>query len=101
VRVYDFEARLIAKFDSMITDVVWLNWTHDGQELAALSNDGQIKRWPWAATHPTDTSSAQYSDHVPAAVSYRGNDCGQAAAANGQVAHAGACQCGGSRDAGR
>jgi toxoflavin biosynthesis protein ToxC len=90
VRVYDFEARLVAKFDGVITDVVWLDWTHDGRALAALSGDGQIKRWPWAATHPTDTSSAQYSDHVPAAVSYRGNDCGQAAAANGQVAHAGA-----------
>jgi toxoflavin biosynthesis protein ToxC len=62
VRVYDFEARLVAKYDGLIGDVVWLGWTHDGQELAALSGDGQIKRWPWAA-QPIDTNSPRGDEH--------------------------------------
>jgi toxoflavin biosynthesis protein ToxC len=92
VRVYDFEARLVAKFDGVITDVAWLDWTEDGRELAALSDDGHMTHWPWAATQPSNTSdpsSTQYNDHAPATlngVSYRGNDCGQAAAADSRQA---------------
>src|SRR5437879_685367 len=41
VRVYDFHARLIAKFRGAVGEVVWLDWTHDGQELVALSDDGK------------------------------------------------------------
>jgi WD40 repeat protein len=63
VRVYDFEARLIAKYDGLIGDVVWLGWTHEGQELAALSGDGQIKRWPWTATQPIDATSPSGDDY--------------------------------------
>jgi toxoflavin biosynthesis protein ToxC len=91
VRIYDFDARLVAKFDGAITDVVWLDWTEDGRELVALSDTGTMTRWPWAATQPINTSSTQYDDHAPATVSCQENDCGQAAAAdNGQVARAGA-----------
>jgi toxoflavin biosynthesis protein ToxC len=88
VRVYDFEARLVAKFDGVVGDVVWLDWAEDGRELVALSDDGRMKRWPWATTQqPIDASGPGgdgHSDHAPAtpnAVSYRDNDCGQAAAA--------------------
>jgi toxoflavin biosynthesis protein ToxC len=97
VRVYDFDARLIAKYDGLIGDVVWLGWTHDGRELAALSGDGQIKRWPWSATQPIDTNSLrgdEHNDYAPAApnaVLDRGNNCGQAVCAeNRQAARAGA-----------
>jgi WD40 repeat protein len=48
VRVYDFDARLVAKFGGSDGDVVWLDWTADGRQLVALSDDGQIKRWSWA-----------------------------------------------------
>jgi toxoflavin biosynthesis protein ToxC len=97
VRIYNFDARLVAKFDGVITDVVWLDWAEDGRELVALSDTGTMTRWPWAATQPVDAGglgSVQCSDYVPAApngVSYRGNDCGQAAVAdNGQAARGGA-----------
>jgi toxoflavin biosynthesis protein ToxC len=59
--------------------------------MMARSNAGR-----GAAAQPIDATgpgSAQYSDHAPAApngVSYRGNNCGQAAAENRQVAPAGA-----------
>jgi toxoflavin biosynthesis protein ToxC len=82
VRVYDFDAKLVAKYDALIGDVVWLDWTHDGQELAALSDTGQIKRWPWAATQPTDANSPgsakRNGEAMPAPNG--GNDCGQVTA---------------------
>jgi hypothetical protein len=39
---YDFDARLVAKFGvgGVVGDVVWLDWTHDGRELVALSDTG-------------------------------------------------------------
>jgi toxoflavin biosynthesis protein ToxC len=86
VRVYDFTARLVAEFGGVFGDVVWLDWTHDGRELVALSDDGQMKRWSCANTQPIDAiglSSAEHSGYAPAApnaVSYRSNDCGQAVA---------------------
>jgi WD40 repeat protein len=86
VRVYDFEARLAAEFGGVVGDVVWLDWTHDGRELVALSDDAKMTRWPWATTAPIDAiglGSAEHSDYAPAApnaVSYRGNECGQAVA---------------------
>jgi toxoflavin biosynthesis protein ToxC len=86
VRVYNFHTRLIAKFGGVIGHVVWLDWTHDGRQLVALNDDGQIKRWSWATTQPVDAiglGSAQYSGEAmtaPNAVEYRGNDCGQAVA---------------------
>jgi toxoflavin biosynthesis protein ToxC len=92
VRVYDFDARLIASFDSSGDDVVWLDWTPDGQELVSLRNDGQMTRWPWATTQPTDTidlGTAEHSDHALAAGRgplYRRNNCGQAVAVKNQHA---------------
>jgi toxoflavin biosynthesis protein ToxC len=86
VRVYDFHARLIATFDGVLGDVVWLDWTHDGRELVALNDDATMTHWPWATTPPSDRiglGSAVHSDHVmtaPNGVSYRGNDCEQAVA---------------------
>jgi toxoflavin biosynthesis protein ToxC len=62
VRVYDFDAKLVAKFSAVVGDVVWLDWTEDGRKLVMLSDDGQMARWPW------------------------GNDCGQAAAAENRHA---------------
>jgi toxoflavin biosynthesis protein ToxC len=56
------------------------------RELVALSDDGRMARWPWAAAQPIDASGfcgAEHSGYAPAGpngVSYRGNDCGQAAA---------------------
>jgi toxoflavin biosynthesis protein ToxC len=85
VRVYDFDARLVTKFGvgGVVGDVVWLDWTHDGQELVTLSDTGTMTRWPWAAVHPTDAilgpGSDEYSGYAPAAPNV-GNDCGQATA---------------------
>jgi toxoflavin biosynthesis protein ToxC len=50
VRVYDFDAKLVAKFSGSDSHVAWLDWTHDGRELVALNDDGTMARWPWAAT---------------------------------------------------
>jgi WD40 repeat protein len=61
VRVYDFEARRVAKFD-VGGDVVWLDWTENGRELLAMSTTGTMTRWPWS------------------------NDCGQTAAADNRHA---------------
>jgi WD40 repeat protein len=86
VRIYDFQARLVAQFGGVGGDVVWLDWTHDGRELVALSDDATMTRRSWATTQPIDAiglASAEYSDYALAArnaVSYRGNDCGQAVA---------------------
>ncbi|MBO0885572.1 MAG: hypothetical protein J2P17_35615, partial [Mycobacterium sp.] len=52
VRVYDFDARLVAEFGRVVGDVVWLDWTHDGRELVALSDGGTMTRWPWVTTLP-------------------------------------------------
>jgi toxoflavin biosynthesis protein ToxC len=94
VRVYDFDAKLVAKYDGLIGDVVWLDWTEDGRQLAALSDGGQMTRWPWATTQPTDASGDEHNDYAPAApnaVLDGDNDRGQAAAAeNRQAARAGA-----------
>jgi toxoflavin biosynthesis protein ToxC len=48
VRVYDFDARLVAKFGvgDAVGDVVWLDWTHDGRELVTLSDHSHMARWP-------------------------------------------------------
>jgi toxoflavin biosynthesis protein ToxC len=86
VRVYDFDAKLVAQFSGIVGNVVWLDWTHDGRELVALSDDGKMTRWSWATTQPVDTigpGSAEYSGeavNTANAVSYRRNDCGQAVA---------------------
>jgi WD40 repeat protein len=86
VRVIDFDGRLVAEFGGVVGDVVWLDWTHDGRDLVALSDDGKMTRWRWATTQPVDAigfGSADYSDYAPAAangVSYRENNCGQAVA---------------------
>jgi toxoflavin biosynthesis protein ToxC len=42
VRVYDFDARLVAKFGGSNGDVVWLDWTHDGRDLVTLNDDGKM-----------------------------------------------------------
>jgi WD40 repeat protein len=95
VRVYDFYARLVAKFGvgGVVGDVVWLDWTHDGRELVALSDDGTMTRWPWAAKQPIDVigpSSAEHSGYAPAAPD-GGSNCGQAVAVeNAQAARGGA-----------
>jgi toxoflavin biosynthesis protein ToxC len=86
VRVYDFDGRLVAEFGGVVGDVVWLDWTHDGRELAALSDDGKMTHWRWATTRPVDAigpGSAEYSSeavNAANAVSYRENNCGQAVA---------------------
>jgi WD40 repeat protein len=82
VRVYDFDARLVTKFGvgGVVGDVVWLDWTHDGQELVALSDTGTMMRWPWAVAHPTNVvgpGSDEYSGYAPTAPN-GGNDGGQA-----------------------
>jgi WD40 repeat protein len=90
VRVYDFDATLAAKFDSMMCDVVWLDWTHDGQELIALSDTGTMTRWTWTATQPIDAigpSGAEHSDRAPAAPN-GGNGCGQVVSAETERAGA-------------
>jgi toxoflavin biosynthesis protein ToxC len=85
VRVYDFDARLVAKFGGVAGDLLWLDWAEDGRELVALSDGGQIKRWVWALTQPIEASgpsTAEHSGHAPAgtsAVLDGSNDCGQAA----------------------
>jgi toxoflavin biosynthesis protein ToxC len=72
VRVYDFEcARLVATFGGVVGEVVWLDWTHDGRELVALSDVGKMTRWSWATTQPIDAVGVG---------SAAGNDCGQAVA---------------------
>jgi toxoflavin biosynthesis protein ToxC len=92
VRVYDFHATLVATFGGSDGDVVWLDWTHDGRELVALSDDGKMTRWPWATTQSIDAiglGSAEYSDSAPAdanGVSYGANDCGQADAVKNRQA---------------
>jgi WD40 repeat protein len=67
VRVYDFNANLVAKFgaDGVVGDVAWLEWTEDGRELVSLSNGGQLARWPCANTQPTDTSGDEHSPPCP------------------------------------
>jgi hypothetical protein len=80
VRVYDFAARLVAKFDGVVGDVVWLDWTHDGRELVALSDDGTMTRWLWESAQLIDASGssiAEHGDYAPAGVLDEGNDCGQ------------------------
>jgi WD40 repeat protein len=49
VRVYDFNANLVAKFgiDGVVGDVVWLDWAEDGRHLVAMSGTGTMTRWPW------------------------------------------------------
>jgi WD40 repeat protein len=42
VRVYNFDAKLVAKYGGVIGDVVWLDWTEDGRQLAALSDNGRM-----------------------------------------------------------
>jgi WD40 repeat protein len=82
VRIYDFDARIVAKFDGVVGDVVWLDWAEDGQELVALSDTGTMTRWPWAAAHPTNVigpGSDEHSGYAPAAPN-GGNDGGQAIA---------------------
>jgi toxoflavin biosynthesis protein ToxC len=92
VRIYDFHARLVAKFGGVVGEVVWLDWSHDGRELVALSDDGQMTRWPWANTQPIDAigvSSAGGNDYAPTAanaVSYQENNCGQAVSVRNQHA---------------
>jgi toxoflavin biosynthesis protein ToxC len=71
VRVYDFDARLVAEFGGVVGEAVWLDWTRDGRELVTLSNDGTMTRWPWAATPPIDAIGLG---------SAGGNDCGHAVA---------------------
>jgi toxoflavin biosynthesis protein ToxC len=71
VRVYDFQARLVAQFGGVVSEVVWLDWTHDGGELVALSDEGKMTRWSWATIQPIDTIGLG---------SAGGNDCGQAVA---------------------
>jgi WD40 repeat protein len=86
VRVYDFNARLVAQFGGSNGDVVWLDWTHDGRELVALSDDGMMTRWLWATTPPIDAislNSPEHSDYALAApngVMSGGSDCGHAVA---------------------
>jgi WD40 repeat protein len=85
VRVYNFDTRLIAKFGRVVGDVVWLDWTHDGEELVALSDDATMTRWSWATTPPIDAigGAAEHSKYAPAApngVMSEGNDCGHTVA---------------------
>jgi toxoflavin biosynthesis protein ToxC len=92
VRVYDFNARLVAKFGvgGVVGGVVWLDWTEDGRELAALNDDGTMTRWPWAATHLIDASGSSGDEHCGYAPD-GGSNCVQAVAVeNGQVACGGA-----------
>jgi toxoflavin biosynthesis protein ToxC len=65
VRVYDFDARLVAKFGvgGVVGAVVWLDWTHDGQELLALNATGTMTQWPWAATQPVDAITPGSDEH--------------------------------------
>jgi toxoflavin biosynthesis protein ToxC len=70
VRVYDFDAQLVAKFDGVVGGVVWLDWAEEGRELVALSDYGQMARWPWATTQPIHAigpGSDEHTDYVPAA----------------------------------
>lgn len=91
VRVYDFEARLVAKFGGVVGEVVWLDWSHDGQELVALNDDAKMTRWSWATAPPIDTiglGAAEHRDDAPgaaSAVSYGDNYCGQAVAVKTDV----------------
>jgi WD40 repeat protein len=65
VRVYDFAAKLVTKFDSGVGGVVWLAWTHNGRELAALSDTGRMTRWPWATAAPsTDAIGGAHGERV-------------------------------------
>jgi WD40 repeat protein len=82
LRVYDFEARLVAKY-GVITDVVWLDWTEDGRELVVLSDTGTMTRWPCSTaqpTHASGSSAAEHSGYDPAAPDGQRN-CGQAVVA--------------------
>jgi toxoflavin biosynthesis protein ToxC len=82
VRIYNFDAKLMAKFSAAVGAVVWLDWTHDGRELVALNDDGTMTRWPWAAAQPIDAigpGGVEHSDYPPVA-SNGGNDCEQATA---------------------
>jgi WD40 repeat protein len=84
VRVYDFNARLVATFGGVVSNVVWLDWAEYGRELVTLNDDATMTRWPWATTQPIAAiglSLAGHSDYAPAApngASYEGNQCGQA-----------------------
>jgi toxoflavin biosynthesis protein ToxC len=92
VRVYDFDARLVAEFGGVTGDVVWLDWARDGRQLVTLSDGGQMTHWPWATTQPIAAiglSSAEHSDYAPAAPNeapYEGNHCRQAIAVKNQHA---------------
>ena len=33
-------------------DLVWLDWTLDGRELVASSDDGEMTRWSWTTAQP-------------------------------------------------
>jgi toxoflavin biosynthesis protein ToxC len=65
VRVYDFDANLIAKLGGHHAGVVWLDWTHDGQELISLSDGGEIKRWSWAIKQPIEGIGLGRNEHRP------------------------------------
>jgi toxoflavin biosynthesis protein ToxC len=92
VRIYDFDASLVATFGGVVGNVVWLDWTHDGRELVALNDDAKMTRWPLATTQPIAAiglGSDVHGDYAPAApngASYRGNRCGQAIAVKDQHA---------------
>jgi WD40 repeat protein len=76
VRVYDFDGRLVAEFGGVVGDVVWLDWTHDGRELVALSDDGKMTHWRWATIQPVDAigpGSAEYSSGHSGAAHCRGH----------------------------
>jgi WD40 repeat protein len=81
VRVYNFDAKLIAKFGGVVGDVVWLDWTHDGRELVALSDNATMTRWSWTTTPPIDAIGLNSPEHsgdamtATNALSYRGNNC--------------------------
>ncbi|ORA35438.1 hypothetical protein BST20_17745 [Mycobacterium branderi] len=47
VRVYDFTGNLVARLSGHTADVVWVDWTEDGEKLVSLSDDGEMRRWPW------------------------------------------------------
>jgi toxoflavin biosynthesis protein ToxC len=93
VRVYDFQANLIARFNGHHADVVWLDWTHDGHQLIAISGDGEIKRWSWATKQPMQNvgpGADEHSDHALVAPN-RGHGRGQVVAIkNKQATHGGA-----------
>jgi hypothetical protein len=55
VRVYDFEARLVAKYD-VVSHVAWLDSTEDGRELVTLGDRAAM------GLNGTRTNSSTSSD---------------------------------------